>query len=148
MYLIRVNSSSCLNTINTKRQYYYLITEFPFYVIVNSLIYITVTNLVNICIDHVYNYTSICLKNSTLFLLILSCLLHTKSFAYMEIHTFNINAFSLYLWLGYQILHKRLGYYFKNEKVFNTNSYAAYTLTNKKFHCKNMLRRVLVLLNT
>lgn len=147
MYLIYLNLSSCAKT---KKIYCYFIVRFHFCVIVNSMISLTLKNLYNtLHIDYVYSYTSICFKNSTLLLFVVLYFLYKKSYFCLEVNTFNINAFSLYFWLGYQILYQRNYYYhsFDNQVIVTRFSYTAYTLSLSKFYCKNMLRRTLILLN-
>lgn len=147
MYLIYINVSSFAKT---EKLYFYFIVRFKLYVIVNSMILLTLINLNNkLYVDYVNTYMYVFFKNATLLLFIILCFFYQKSSFYIEVNTFNVKAFSLYLWLGFQLLYQRTGYYhaFSNQVFVTMYSYNAYTLSLHKFYCKNMLRRILIFLN-
>ena len=62
----------------------------------------------------------------------------------LDVSFVNIYTFSLYYWVGFQIIAKRFNYYSNQLSKSNNNISTAYSLVNSKPLSKNILRRYLI----
>ncbi|CCP38094.1 conserved hypothetical plastid protein (plastid) [Chondrus crispus] len=62
----------------------------------------------------------------------------------LDVNFVNIYTFSLYYWIGFQIIAKRFNYYPNQLYKSNNNISTAYSLINSKLLSKNILRRYLI----
>ena len=127
--------------------YYCIITKWRFYIVTNSWIDL-IQNHTKDCsflyINNIYTYQSTSLLHSGLIIFIIILLLYSNFTVYIEVHSFNSYALSMYLWMGSQIINKRPYYY---NLFCSPYSNTAYSLNNSRFFTKNILRRYIMLIN-
>nr|BCB15000.2 hypothetical protein [Grateloupia asiatica] len=145
LFFIRKSPSS---SGNTKTSFCYLICIEYNYMLINHA-YMCVSPILNqyIFIDYIKSISSPMnpkLVNPGLLIFSIYSLFHIRftSILVLEVSACNLKAFSLYYWLGFQLIRRRNGYY--NTNYIHNVSNTAYILVNTKVSSRNILARYLL----
>nr|YP_009295907.1 hypothetical protein Schim_161 [Schimmelmannia schousboei]AOM64842.1 hypothetical protein Schim_161 [Schimmelmannia schousboei] len=122
---------------------YYLCIKYKLYIMIKAKLFIQKLENSLLNIDNLQNFQILYMPSSIKILL--SCIIYMSSNSFiffLEVNSYNVFAFSIYIWLGFVILNKRLNYYSVDDKF---NYLSAYTLVCTKNVSKNIVRRFLLL---
>ena len=128
----------------------YIITKKSSYIMIISVLdFIFNCNTKSTFIVNLNSYKLNMLSNIALLIFMATFILslYRNSSIYIEVYTFNLNALSLYLWIGFHIVTRRNNYYLLSNTDVLFDNCSAYSLNNSKFFSKNMIRRYLIILN-
>ena len=133
---------------DTNTSFCYLICIEYNYMLINHA-YMSVSIILNqyLFIDYIKSISSLMntkFVNPGLLIFSIYSLLYIRftSILVLEVSACNLNAFSLYYWLGFQLIRRRNSYY--NTNYINMISNTAYILVNTKVSSENILTRYLL----